>query len=49
MALTSEQLMNSFLGRLYNQLSMGDESSIASANDFFSWVTPGIPFEAEDF
>lgn len=44
-----DQLMNSVLGKLYDTLTMGDENVPRSSNDFFSWCTPGIPYEEDQF
>lgn len=49
MAINSEQLQNGLLGKLYDKLTMGDEAGMRSSNDFFSWVTPGIPYTEENF
>lgn len=47
--LKSPQLLNGFLGKLYDELTMGDDQVMRSANDFFSWITPGIPYSADNF
>jgi hypothetical protein len=44
-----DQLMNSVLGKLYDQLTMGDDAAIKSTNDFFAWCTPGIPYPEDQF
>ncbi len=43
------QLMNSVMGKLYDILTNGDETVPQSEDNFFSWATPGIPVEPEDF
>ncbi len=43
------QLMNSVMGKLYDTLASGDETVKQSEDNFFSWATPGIPVEPEDF
>lgn len=44
-----DQLMNSVLGKLYDILTMGDDSVPRSSDDFFSWCTPGIPYDEDQF
>jgi hypothetical protein len=41
-------LVNSIMGKLYNVLTNGDETVPPSADNFFSWATPGIPLEPSD-
>lgn len=44
------ELVNSVMGKLYDVLTNGDEEvAPASEDNFFSWATPGIPAEEEDF
>ncbi|NJL17396.1 MAG: hypothetical protein HC938_09555 [Nitrospira sp.] len=43
------QLANSIMGKLYDVLTNGDETTPKSEDNFFTWCTPGIPFEANDF
>jgi hypothetical protein len=42
-------LANAIMGRLYDVLTNGDETVPKSADNFFSWCTPGIPVGVEDF
>ena len=42
-------LANAIMGKLYDVLTNGDETVPKSADNFFSWCTPGIPVDAEDF
>lgn len=44
-----DQMANSLLGKIYDLLTMGDENVARSTNDFFSWCTPGIPYEEDQF
>ncbi len=41
-------LANSIMSKLYNVLTNGDDTVPKSADNFFSWCTPGIPIEPED-
>ncbi len=43
------QLMHSVMGKLYDVLTNGDETVPSSEDNFFTWATPGIPVEVEDF
>src|SRR6186997_1605003 len=42
-------LANSVMSKLYDVLTNGDETVPKSDDNFFSWCTPGIPVEPEDF
>jgi hypothetical protein len=42
-------LANSIMGKIYDVLTNGDDTVPKSANNFFSWETPGVPLAAEDF
>ncbi|QXQ07185.1 hypothetical protein KX816_03820 [Sphingosinicellaceae bacterium] len=42
-------LANSIMGKLYNVLTNGDDTVPKSADNFFSWCTPGIPYDVSDF
>lgn len=42
-------LANAIMGKLYNVLTNGDSTVPKSADNFFSWCTPGIPVTPEDF
>lgn len=45
-----ENLMNSVLAKLYDVISNGDGVTAPKSEDnFFSWCSPGIPFEESDF
>jgi hypothetical protein len=37
------------MGKLYDVLTNGDETVPKSADNFFSWCTPGIPVDPSDF
>lgn len=41
-------LANTIMAKLYNVLTNGDDTVPPSADNFFSWCTPGIPIEPED-
>ncbi len=43
------QLMSSVMGKLYDVLTNGDDTVPQSEDNFFSWATPGIPVEPDDF
>ncbi len=43
------QLVNSVMGKLYDILANGDDTVPKSEDNFFSWCTPGLPVDAEDF
>jgi len=42
-------LVNSIMGSLYDVLTNGDDTVPMSEDNFFSWCTPGIPINVEDF
>ncbi|MBP1845890.1 hypothetical protein J2046_004164 [Rhizobium petrolearium] len=41
-------LANTIMAKLYNVLTNGDDTVPPSADNFFSWCTPGIPIEPAD-
>ncbi|MFO1037508.1 MAG: hypothetical protein U1E45_11730 [Geminicoccaceae bacterium] len=41
-------LANTIMSKLYNVLTNGDDTVPPSADNFFSWCTPGIPIEPAD-
>src|SRR5512132_2389652 len=45
---TPSVLANSIMGKLYDILANGDDTVPKSADNFFSWATPGIPLGADD-
>jgi hypothetical protein len=45
---TPSVLANSIMGKLYDILTNGDDTVPRSADNFFSWATPGIPLGADD-
>src|SRR5215471_9473057 len=45
---TPSVLANSIMGKLYDILTNGDDTVPKSADNFFSWATPGIPLGADD-
>src|SRR5579871_2579954 len=42
-------LANAIMGKLYDVLTNGDTTVPKAADSFFSWCTPGIPVDDEDF
>ena len=42
-------LANTVMGKLYNVLTNGDDTVPKSADNFFSWCTPGTPMDPSDF
>lgn len=44
-----EVLLNSIMGKVYDILTNGDDTVPQSEDNFFSWATPGIPVDPEDF
>ena len=42
-------LCNAIMGELYDVLTNGDATVPKSSDNFFSWCTPGIPVDANDF
>jgi hypothetical protein len=46
--ITSNELMNSVLGKLYDVLCRGDADVPSATDHFLSWCSPGIPYSAED-
>jgi hypothetical protein len=47
--LTPSVLANAVMGKLYDVLTNGDATVPKSADNFFSWMTPGIPMDPSDF
>ncbi len=47
--MTPHDLANSIMGKFYDVLTNGDETVPKSADNFFSWCTPGIPVTTKDF
>jgi len=47
--ITPSVLANSVMGKLYDVLTNGDATAPKSADNFFSWATPGLPVTPEDF
>jgi len=43
------QLVSSVMAKFYDVLTNGDDTIPKSEDNFFSWYTPAIPVEAEDF
>lgn len=43
------QLAHSIMGKLYDVLTNGDDTVPSSEDNYFTWATPGIPVEEEDF
>jgi hypothetical protein len=41
-------IANAVMGKIYDVLTNGDETVPKSADNFFSWCTPGIPVEPAD-
>lgn len=46
---TPSLLANAVMAKLYNVLTNGDDTVPKSQDNFFSWCTPGIPVDPEDF
>lgn len=45
-----EDLMNNMMGKILDIITNGDGKTVPKSEDnFFTWCTPGIPFEIEDF
>jgi len=47
--ITPSVLANAIMGKLYDVLTNGDATVPKSADNFFSWATPGIPVDPDDF
>ncbi|MBV8054145.1 MAG: hypothetical protein JO071_02775, partial [Deltaproteobacteria bacterium] len=47
--LSPSDVANAIMGKLYDVLTNGDETVPKSADNFFSWCTPGIPVDPSDF
>lgn len=47
--ITPSVLANAIMGKLYDVLTNGDATVPKSSDNFFSWCTPGIPVDDEDF
>ena len=43
------EIANAIMGKLYDVLTNGDATVPKSADNFFSWCTPGIPMDPSDF
>lgn len=46
---TPSVLANAIMGKLYDVLTNGDATVPKSADNFFSWMTPGVPMDPADF
>jgi len=46
---TPSVLANAIMGKLYDVLTNGDATVPKATDSFFSWCTPGIPVDAEDY
>jgi hypothetical protein len=46
---TPHVLANAVMGKLYDVLTNGDNTVPKSADNFFSWMTPGMPVNPSDF
>ena len=46
---TPNVMLNSIMGKIYDVLTNGDETVPKSEDNFFSWATPGIPVNPDDF
>jgi hypothetical protein len=42
-------MLNAVMGKVYNILTNGDDTVPKSEDNFFSWCTPGIPLDPNDF
>ena len=42
-------LVNSVMGKLYDVIANGDDTVPKSEDNFFSWCSPGLPIDPEDF
>lgn len=42
-------MLNTVMGKVYNILTNGDDTVPKSEDNFFSWATPGIPVQPDDF
>lgn len=47
--ITPSVLANSIMGKLYDVLTNGDKTVPKPTDSFFSWCTPGIPVDEDDF
>jgi hypothetical protein len=43
------EIANAIMGKLYDVLTNGDATVPKSADNFFSWCTPGIPVDPSDY
>ncbi|HEX8918553.1 MAG TPA: hypothetical protein VF898_08620 [Chloroflexota bacterium] len=46
---TPHDLANAVMGQLYDVLTNGDDTVPKSVDNYFSWMTPGIPMDPSDF
>lgn len=44
-----DELMNQLMGRVFEKLTQGDGDFLEDRRGFFSWATPGIPIEDDQF
>lgn len=45
-----KDLMNNMMAKVFDIINNGDGSTVPKSEDnFFTWCTPGIPFDVEDF
>jgi hypothetical protein len=47
--LSPHVLANAVMGKLYDVLTNGDDTVPKSADNFFTWMTPGVPMDPGDF
>lgn len=44
-----DELMNQLMGRMFEKLTQGDGNFLEDRRGFFSWATPGLPLEVDQF
>lgn len=45
-----QDLMNNMMGKIFDVITNGDGKIVPKSEDnFFTWCTPGVPFDIEDF
>jgi len=47
--ISTADLMNAIQGQIFNLFTTGGEAANSSSDNFFCWVTPGIPVSASEF
>ena len=47
--ISTAELMNAIQGKIFELFTSGGEAAISSEDNFFCWLTPGVPVSASEF